>query len=232
MTDKQQPCSTASQQNTEEDDVNNLEQEVTEGNWTRPEVEVHEVKVETGEENEDTFWKCRSKLYRWAAGSEWKERGLGEAKLLQHKETKKIRFLLRQEKTLKIVANHYVVATDVYCKLTPNVSSEKIWVWTVMDFAEGELKNEQFALKFGQIEQAKEFKEKFEEAAAINAKLFGISDSSSKEEGEKAEQKGEGEKTEKKSEESNKESQSTEAAKTEETTETSKEKESKTSEKA
>ncbi|CDI85912.1 hypothetical protein EPH_0065230 [Eimeria praecox] len=101
-----------------------------------------------------------------------------------------------------------------------------------MDFAEGELKNEQFALKFGQIEQAKEFKEKFEEAAAINAKLFGISDSSSKEEGEKAEQKGEGEKTEKKSEESNKESQSTEAAKTEETTETSKEKESKTSEKA
>lgn len=69
-------------------------------------VEVHEVKVETGEEDEETFWKCRSKLYRWA-GSEWKERGLGEAKLLQHKETKKIRFLLRQEKTLKIVANHY-----------------------------------------------------------------------------------------------------------------------------
>lgn len=46
-----------------------------------------------------------------------------------------------------------VVATDVYCKLTPNVSSEKIWVWTVMDFAEGELKNEQFALKFGQVER-------------------------------------------------------------------------------
>lgn len=46
-----------------------------------------------------------------------------------------------------------VVATDVYCKLSPNVSSEKIWVWTVMDFAEGELKNEQFALKFGQVER-------------------------------------------------------------------------------
>ncbi|KAL8436618.1 hypothetical protein ACSSS7_001548 [Eimeria intestinalis] len=191
MADKE-ATSAAAPQNNEEEDVANLEQEVTEGNWTRPEtlmsrlasawtlhqvakkVEVHEVKVETGEEEEDTFWKCRSKLYRWAAGSEWKERGLGEAKLLQHKETKKIRFLLRQEKTLKIVANHYVVATDVYCKLTPNVSSEKIWVWTVMDFAEGELKNEQFALKFAQIEQAKEFKEKFEEAASINAKLFGV----------------------------------------------------------
>ncbi|CDI78972.1 ran-specific GTPase-activating protein, putative [Eimeria acervulina] len=230
MADKE-PCAAAAAQNNEEDDAANLEQEVTEGNWTRPEVEVHEVKVETGEENEDTFWKCRSKLYRWAAGSEWKERGLGEAKLLQHKETKKIRFLLRQEKTLKIVANHYVVATDVYCKLTPNVSSEKIWVWTVMDFAEGELKNEQFALKFGQIEQAKEFKEKFEEAAAINSKLFGIGEGGSKaKEGEKAEtkeQKEDSDKTEKKSDETSTATKTTEATKAE-----TAEKESKQTEKA
>ncbi|OEH78919.1 ran-binding protein 1 homolog a [Cyclospora cayetanensis] len=195
MADKE-PSAAAPAQTHEDEDVANLEQEVTEGNWTRPEVEVHEVKVETGEEGEEAFWKCRSKLYRWA-GREWKERGLGEAKLLQHKETNKIRFLLRQEKTLKIVANHYVVATDVYCKLTPNVSSEKIWVWTVMDFADGELKNEQFALKFGQIEQAKEFKEKFEEAAAINSKLFGVEDGGK---GEKGEQEGTEAKAEKSSE--------------------------------
>ncbi|KAL8424446.1 hypothetical protein Efla_001048 [Eimeria flavescens] len=187
MAEKEQTAAAATAQTNEDDEAANLEQEVTDGNWTRPEVEVHEVKVETGEEDEDTFWKCRSKLYRWASGSEWKERGLGEAKLLQHKESKKIRFLLRQEKTLKVVANHYVVATDVYCKLTPNVSSEKIWVWTVMDFAENELKNEQFALKFAQIEQAKEFKERFEEAAAINAKLFGVggAEKAGKEEKEK-----------------------------------------------
>jgi Ran-binding protein 1 len=37
---------------------------------------------------------------------EWKERGIGQAKLLQHKENKKIRMLMRQEKTLKIRANH------------------------------------------------------------------------------------------------------------------------------
>lgn len=192
---EKEACAAATAQANEDDDAANLEQEVTEGNWARPEVEVHEVKVETGEEGEDVFWKCRSKLYRWASGSEWKERGLGEAKLLQHKETKKIRFLLRQEKTLKIVANHYVVATDVYCKLTPNVSSEKIWVWTVMDFADGELKNEQFALKFGQIEQAKEFKEKFEEAAGINSKLFGVGDGDkAADKGEKEEKKEEGKK--------------------------------------
>lgn len=71
-------------------------------------VDIKEVEVQTGEEDETCFWKHRAKLYRWSKETgEWKERGLGEAKLLQHKENKKIRFLLRQEKTLKIVANHY-----------------------------------------------------------------------------------------------------------------------------
>lgn len=78
----------------------------------------------TGEEAEDVFWKCRAKLYRWANGSEWKERGLGEAKLLQHKETKKIRFLMRQEKTLKVVANHYGVYNSPpfhFLNVTPKI---------------------------------------------------------------------------------------------------------------
>lgn len=51
---------------------------------------------------------CRkSKLYRFdTGGNEWKERGVGVLKLLQHKENKKIRLLMRQDKTLKIRANH------------------------------------------------------------------------------------------------------------------------------
>jgi len=154
------------------------EEEVTEGNWTTPQVEIKEVEVVTGEEREETFWKHRAKLYRWGKESgsagEWKERGLGEAKLLRHKDTGKIRFLLRQEKTLKIVANHYVLQAEDVCRLVPNVSSDKIWVWTVNDFADDELKLQQFALKFGQVEQANIFKEKFEEAARINAKCFNL----------------------------------------------------------
>ena len=46
----------------------------------------------------------RAKLFRFKA-NEWKERGVGELKLLRHKETFKIRLLLRQDKTLKPVAN-------------------------------------------------------------------------------------------------------------------------------
>ncbi|OII75525.1 uncharacterized protein cubi_02046 [Cryptosporidium ubiquitum] len=146
------------------------EEELTEGNWNTPQVELKQVEVMTGEEDEEEFWKHRAKLYRFVNG-EWKERGVGNAKLLQHKETKKIRFLLRQEKTLKIVANHYVIQKDSFCKLTPNSGSNKIWVWTVQDFSE-EQKLEQFALKFGQAEQADIFKTKFEEAVEINGKLF------------------------------------------------------------
>lgn len=214
MAEKEACTAAAAPTNNEDDEVANLEQEVTEGNWTRPEVEVHEVKVVTGEEAEDVFWKCRAKLYRWANGSEWKERGLGDAKLLQHKETKKIRFLMRQEKTLKVVANHYVFATDVYCKLTPNVSSERIWVWTVMDFAEGELKNEQFAIKFGLVEQAQEFKQKFEEATAVNSKLFAVADGD-KPAGKEKEEGNEKEEKDKKLGELNKEKEKGETEKTE-----------------
>ena len=31
----------------------------------------------------------------------WKERGIGEVRFLRHKESKKIRLLMRREKTLK-----------------------------------------------------------------------------------------------------------------------------------
>ncbi len=37
---------------------------------------------------------------------EWKERGVGPVKLLRHKENDRIRLLMRQDKTLKIRANH------------------------------------------------------------------------------------------------------------------------------
>ncbi len=56
----------------------------------------------------DLAHACRkAKLYRFDSDSgEWKERGVGQVKLLQHKENKKVRLLMRQDKTLKIRANH------------------------------------------------------------------------------------------------------------------------------
>ena len=114
--------------------------------------------------------------------NQWKERGTGEVKFLQHKETKKIRVLMRREKTLKICANHYLIPA---LKLTPNVGSDRSWVWTATDFSEGDVPTvETLAIRFGTTERAscnsslqslvllvpdaKEFKEKFEQYQAQN----------------------------------------------------------------
>lgn len=80
---------------------------------------------------------------------------------------------MRQEKTMKIVANHYVVAdAEPYYELKPNAGSDKIWVWMAQDFAEGELAVEQFALKFGTPEKALGFKDAFEDAKVRNHKAM------------------------------------------------------------
>lgn len=49
----------------------------------------------------------RAKLFRFVKDDlEWKERGTGDVRLLKHKETGKIRLVMRRDKTLKVCANH------------------------------------------------------------------------------------------------------------------------------
>lgn len=50
----------------------------------------------------------RAKLFRFIGeSSEWKERGTGDVRLLQHNQTNKVRLVMRRDKTLKVCANHY-----------------------------------------------------------------------------------------------------------------------------
>ena len=52
----------------------------------------------------------RAKLFRYDSAAEppeWKERGLGDVKILRHLHRGTCRILMRREKTLKICANHY-----------------------------------------------------------------------------------------------------------------------------
>lgn len=128
--------------------------------------------TKTLEEDEDVLFQMRGKLYRWAVEcdpAEWKERGTGDVKFLQHKITKKIRLLMRRDKTLKICANHFV---EEYMKLTPNCGSDRAWMWNVAaDFTEGEVKSEMLALKFLNSENAGKFKEQFYKSIEINKNL-------------------------------------------------------------
>ena len=60
--------------------------------------------MKSGEEDETVLFEHRAKLYRY--DNEWKERGLGDIKILQHNKTKKVRILMRREQVMKICANH------------------------------------------------------------------------------------------------------------------------------
>jgi hypothetical protein len=54
----------------------------------------------------------------------------------RHKETNRIRVLMRQEKTMKVLTNFFL---DPRIHLVPNAGNDKSWVWNCFDFAEGEL---------------------------------------------------------------------------------------------
>lgn len=136
----------------------------------KPLVHLDEVEVQTGEEGEIVRADFKCKLYRFDPESaEWKERGVGQVKLLEHKENHKIRLLMRQEKTLKIRANHIVMPGT---KLQEHSGSEKSVVWSAVDFADEQQKNEMFCMRFASVERAQEFMGKHDEAMEHNEKLL------------------------------------------------------------
>ncbi|KAF6984291.1 hypothetical protein CFC21_011093 [Triticum aestivum] len=141
------------------------------GAQVAPIVRLEEVAVTTGEEDEDSLLDMKAKLYRFDKdGNQWKERGTGTVKLLKHKENGKVRLVMRQAKTLKICANHLVISTT---KMQEHAGSDKSCVWHAADFADGELKDEMFAIRFGTVENCKKFKDLVDEIAESLAKNEG-----------------------------------------------------------
>ncbi|KAJ1839587.1 Ran GTPase binding protein Sbp1, partial [Coemansia sp. RSA 2708] len=118
-----------------------------------PVVKLQDVEVKTHEEDETPIFKMRSKLFRFdMENKEWKERGTGDVKLLEHKESGKVRLLMRRDKTLKVCANHYITEDMV---LSPNVGSDRSWVWNVAaDLVEDEAERQMLAIRFGSSDKA------------------------------------------------------------------------------
>jgi len=129
-----------------------------------------QVDAKTGEDDEDVTFKMRAKLFRFDAGSsEWKERGTGDVRLLSHKETGKVRLVMRRDKTLKVCANH-LISSDM--KLQPNIGSDRSWVYKVIaDYSETPPTSETLAIRFGNAENANLFKTAFESAQETNAAI-------------------------------------------------------------
>ena len=72
----------------------------------KAQVDLPKVEIKSGTETLECIFKMRVKLYRFRQ-EQWKERGVGNCKLMRDKATKRIRLIMRQEKTLKPVANFF-----------------------------------------------------------------------------------------------------------------------------
>lgn len=121
------------------------------------------VETKTGEEDEHVVFKHRAKVYRYCGDTkQWKERGVGDIKILKHPASGVTRVLLRRDQVHKIAANHRITKD---MELKPLASSETAWCWYAMDFSEGHEESgslEHLAVRFKHKNAADEFKEKFE----------------------------------------------------------------------
>lgn len=145
-------------------------------------VQLEKVDLAKNEDDEKELFKMRAKLYRYFVdeedGSMWKERGVGDVRILKNIKTQAFRLLMRRDQTLKICLNHNLLPR---MEIKNHASNEKALLWsTPADFADGESKPETFCIRFGKPESASDFKTKFEEC--VNSLTNELK---SKEEGDK-----------------------------------------------
>jgi len=136
--------------------------------------------VITHEEDEDIAYCQRVKLNEFGETllnkgtgiKEWKEKGIGELKILKHKTSGKNRILMRQEKTLKICANFY--CDHRIPELKALNGSDKAWVVSSpADFSDATTPTSRiFSVRFNAPEQASEFKAKWDVAQSEMKAIF------------------------------------------------------------
>ena len=103
----------------------------------------------------------RAKLFRFRS-NEWKERGVGEVKLLRHKTNFKIRLIQRQDKTLKPCANFFskliifisnnLVSENPLCEIKEHMGNDKMLFLMANDCSEEAPELEKLVFKFGNTE--------------------------------------------------------------------------------
>ena len=125
----------------------------------KPLVKLADVAMSSGEENDVELFSNKAKLYRFdKTVNQWKERGVGSIKILKHKNTGRIRILMRRDQVLKICCNHMIVKG---MKLVPR--DEKSFTWLTLgdlsDLSCGEPRAEIFTVKFKSASTATSFQE-------------------------------------------------------------------------
>lgn len=142
--------------------------------YIKPLVSLKQQTFQSDDDNEEEIYKNRSKLYRYTYDEEdgglWKERGVGDVRILKHKLRNTYRLVMRREKTLKLCANHQLIAN---MELKPHTGNDKAFVWSTPSDCAEELNGqaETLCIRFGKVEGAEAFRAKFEECVLDVSKL-------------------------------------------------------------
>lgn len=114
------------------------------------------IEVKTGEEDELVVFEHRAKLLRFVKESkEWKDRGLGNMKVLVSKSNpNKVRLLMRREQVLKLCCNQMITKDTKFNKLA---NLDTALSWCGQDYSENELQTETLAVRFKTAETCQRF---------------------------------------------------------------------------
>jgi len=147
--------------------------------FTKSQVKLEEVDVKSGEEEEETMCSFKSKLFlfgetvldKGTGVKTWARRGNGDARILRHRNHKRLRFLMRQENTWKVIANHLL---GPQIELEPKAGCDKTWVWSCLDFSDEIITGEErtFALRLANSVDAQTFYDKYQELLAGGDKSY------------------------------------------------------------
>jgi hypothetical protein len=96
----------------------------------------------TGEENEDTLYKARAKLFEYEDGN-WGNKGVGFVKLMKNKDNNKTRIVMRLEGSGQVVLN-----VPLFSKMEVKYHQQKNVSFTGMNAKDGNLKSGSFSLQF------------------------------------------------------------------------------------
>jgi len=134
------------------------------------------VEVVTGEENEDVLFEHRAKLLRWdREANEWKERGLGNMKLLRDRSNPNlVRLLMRREQVHKLCCNQRVLPE---IKFSPSTNIKAAVTWAGHDYSDEELTTALLAVRFKSLDVCQDFLDAVQKAQESIGKELKEADS-------------------------------------------------------
>ncbi|VUZ47137.1 unnamed protein product [Hymenolepis diminuta] len=135
------------------------------------------VEIVTGEEGEDVLFEARAKLFRFdsSAGGEsvWKERGLGQLKILKNQATNRVRLVMRREQVHKVCCNHWITPGMTIKPMEGSKAVVTPWVWWAVDFshedAGPEGRREMLSVRFKTVDESQHFHDTFVKCAEGSA---------------------------------------------------------------